>query len=148
MAKFSLIFRRSLVAVVSERPCPARSRRPKWSADRSVRGTQCISHKRKWTNATLLRTLGKKRGMRISRHATNRQVTARAGRKVLCGFRLGLGHLRSNPPRMHLAIVGIDGHSHELIANQIRQLDNPFAQGFALLHWTRIGGLAALDRGG
>ena len=41
--------------------------------------------------------------------------------------------------------LGIEDNSHASIAAHIKQIGNPLEQGFALLHWTRIGGMAAVD---
>ena len=40
--------------------------------------------------------------------------------------------------------LGMSESGHEAIGERIRSLANPFVQGFALAHWTRIGGMAAV----
>ena len=48
--------------------------------------------------------------------------------------------------RKYLAMsLGIEDNSHASIAGHIKQIGNSIEQGFALLHWTRIGGMAAVD---
>lgn len=47
--------------------------------------------------------------------------------------------------RRYLAMsFEISSHSHDALAAHIRTIVHPVAQGFALLHWTRVGGMAAV----
>ncbi len=49
-----------------------------------------------------------------------------------------------NESRQFLAMsLGIDEISHAAISQKIKSLEDLYGQGFALLHWTRIGGMAA-----
>ena len=121
------------------------------SAIRSDQCAKALGTKLQSEMFLLLSGLGRIQDARDTSDAAIAEFASLADRNRQYQYRSEVEAIAANweVARQYLAMsFELPSHTHQTVAAHIRTINHPVARGFALLHWTRIGGMAAVASAG